>query len=297
MTEAGARMAMINLGAEWSPDGVVADATLLNLDGDVITGESVRNLAIASMRDLTGRLPAGHNVPVLNDQKVIAAARHKDQFYRDFADFTTPAISFASRAGAAEALVDLPAGDVVVKPSVGNEGNGIFIGSKADAFGFYIEQPEGTMYVAQSRLDTSRLPSSLKGLTDEDSALLAAEGSKEIRLFASNFEFVPVMRVAAGTDHQGKDVYVFVDPDSVPSEVYEVGRSAMSRLMQVSGVDEIHATVDMTYNPEGDGLEFPLMEINVKQPSLPTREENEWASTTVRRNETDQLQRMAGIAG
>lgn len=295
LSELGATVVMTNEGVDVQSDGTFAVAQQITSLEDGFMGSTIEDVTLDSLRDMTGRLPAGHGIPVLNDQRVLDVARNKEVFYQKFADVTTPTFVIEDSLDLVDALASLPAdAQVVLKPAFGNEGKGIFMGEKASAEVHY-NQNQATIFLAQHRLNLrSRIPH-LKGRSAVDIERLQSDRPKEIRLFANNELFVPVVRVAKEhEDKLGHDDYVFIDPDSLDDAVVDLGSMAMQRLAALTDVDEIHAAVDIYFDPTDTSMPYKLQEINVKQPAYPGRFENKSVAAEVRRNVATQLVRMAG---
>jgi hypothetical protein len=132
------------------------------------------------------------------------------------------------------------------------------------------------------------------GQTERDKALLAnPDAPKELRFFMSNFQAMPVARVAKVGEHHGRDEYAYVDPDSVPEVFWDLATDAMQRMHDKTGVNEVHGAVDMYIDRSAD--EQPLlMEFNVKEPDYPSRKEHPELALRTRKMLINQLLRMAG---
>jgi glutathione synthase/RimK-type ligase-like ATP-grasp enzyme len=275
-------------------EDVFQRAILVERAADGLAVQEATEVKVDSLRDLTGRLPAGHTIPVLNDQKVLAVARHKDEFYKEFADLTSPTYVVADGVELIDAFDGLPPGKLVIKPAVGNEGAGFFMGDRTKIKDYY-EQNSGLLYVVQPFVDAKAVIPGLRGLSVDDKVRVKSDRVKEIRLFASNDRLEPIVRVAKpGEVMLGNDVYTFIDPDSLADEVMALGETAMQRLMAITGINEIHAAIDIFFDQRADEQPYKLREINVKQPVLPKATENPTVAHRVKQNLADQLLRMAG---
>jgi glutathione synthase/RimK-type ligase-like ATP-grasp enzyme len=287
----GAQVVLLNQGVEL--DGGNAESAIL-LGESVEDSHLVSETNVNSIRDYTGKLAVTHNIPTLNSQSIIRLAQSKDRFSSLFPDLTarTLLITKDNMSDIVEFSFDLPGSEIILKPNVGLSGEDVTVSSKTLALENtkrLLDNHDGVLI--QELLETSHMHAGIIGMTEEDSAKIHGPiSTQELRFFNSNNVLIPVLKVGASRIMDGDSTYIYVDPESVPEQAYEIGHTVINGLLAQTGDHEVHGALDLVYQREEDS--WKVMEMNVKEPGLPKRSENQVIADQVKKALAEQLVRM-----
>jgi hypothetical protein len=283
---------LVNEGVEWGEDGSLARGVLLGTTLEECIKAS--EISVLSGRDYTSRYKGP--IPVLCAQSVVKLARDKAEFSSKLPEYTAHSfrVDPSNTADAESFLHDLPGDRAALKPITGSSGEGVIVGPKAEVAEEAknrLKAEPNTVLLLQEALDSTSRQSGLRGLTETDNMKLARTvQANELRFFLSNDKMVPVLRVneqAPILDSRG--YYIYVDPETVSQEAFDLGKATVQRICEVAEVDEIHGALDLVHRANG---ELAVLEFNVKEPGLPKRNESV-AADWIKANLAEQLIRMA----
>lgn len=173
-------------------------------------------------------------------------------------------------------------GTLVVKPSAGTFGNGVAIIERGDVADWAkaVDPEKGFNHVMQPFFDfTVPFPAEMKPYTADERERFDAHNApgrvKELRMYAftspSGASYFPIVRASdTGNDRIQNSNWFFVDPDTVPSAVYENSAKVVDRLSRMTGATAMYIACDWGYgsaHPSHDP-DWQLVEANLRTPYL-----------------------------
>ncbi|GEM_PF-4376741 len=293
----GATAVLLNKGVAFDETGQAAKALVLGSSVAEAHSE-VNTQQVHAIRDYTGKLALAHAIPTLNEPGIRALLQDKQRFYTTFSEVTAQtAIVSDHRSIHAidDFLGNVPGEHVVVKPAAGHEGSGVAYVAKTNVQNDLTERlatsPDMPILV-QEALDTRSMPGNIKCLTDRDQAILGSGiVAQELRLFSSNTVMTPVLRVDTQQVQGHDSEYVYIDPDTVPEEAYHLGTTVIQKALETSGSRNIFCALDLVYQQATES--WRVMEVNVKEPGMPNRDEGAGIGDMIHRQLAAQLVTMA----
>jgi hypothetical protein len=265
-------------------------AYVLHVRDDVVVAETLTQpVPVHSLRDLTGRM--GKSRTHLLNEPEMRERGSKSRLPESCGDLMPATIVTGENFDASQ--LDLIPGDmVVIKPVSSLKSRKVAFVPKRYVKQVLPKYPTGA--VIQEVLDTSQLPDTLQGLTDDDNRrLAAAKGALEIRLFAVHGQLVPLAKLARGRGRtMAKSDYAPLDPESVPESLYKAGQLVVARLQAASGINWLCAGIDFPWTPKRE-VEWPLLEVNLGIPAIPKEDKHPEASRRIRRELVSHLVSLA----
>lgn len=264
--EAGASVGGV-IRPEYSPSGDVSIGHI----GDV----SANRYGV--IRSITKPL----NIPTvaqLNPYNLRMMARDKSAVASDILTpnqaYSRSFVRVDSGLEAPDYLAHLPNGLVVAKPIHGLRSRGVSVGSKQEVAEAVreIEVP----YILEEKLDFRHPFPSIKGINEHEQARLEVANeqgvNKELRMYYfGDTDWDAVARVAQqGETDFRDDKWLYIDLDSIPTEVQEKSTAIAKTVAQKVGTGEFNIAIDWVYaSTEGDPEpRWQVMELNAAEPQL-----------------------------
>lgn len=264
---------------------------------------------IQAIRNVTG--PLRHGVPELNHPDLRAITADKINTNGLLATLgLAKEYAVVGPEDDPEAIIDsLHSREVVAKPRRGKQGMGVVMGTKQEvAAALKGAGPEITDMVIEERL-AMKMPMPVRGINEVEQIKIEVANTnqmaKELRAyyFGKDGTGTPqihyVLRVAKeGMHHLHGDSWVFVDQDSVPSELFDLTAKVADGFRKQSDNDEIHLGIDWVRAQAEDGSPYWIpMEVNGGEPQLVYETENRDVAREHARLLASQLLRVAQKGG
>lgn len=118
-----------------------------------------------------------------------------------------------------------------------------------------------------------------------------SNATKELRMYGflagESVDLFPVARAIV----KGEDNWFFLDPESLPENIYETTRQVLERSARLTGSKAIYAALDMGYGKLGnDDPDYHVIELNGRMPYLVGYDKHPEVAKTLRNKFADQLQ-------
>lgn len=166
-----------------------------------------------------------------------------------------------------------PADEYIVKPNSGSSGKGVRTVTAADVASIVLAD-SGSELIIQPKYDfTMPMHPGVKPYdvmsTEAFESLSKSEATKEIRMYGflspQGVDKFPAGRVLK----DGLDHWFFIDPESVPQEVYDDTEAVMRSAAEVTGSIAVSGTVDFGYGSlNGETAGHKIIEFNGKMPYM-----------------------------
>lgn len=194
--------------------------------------------------------PADAQTPMVNDPHVDALCRNKERTIEQFPQFFPKSALVTSETDLSGALGKLGGDLLVVKPTDGWGGHGVWVGKRGDAFAKVEKYPA----LIQEFIDTSKgIPGIVKGT--HDLRILIVGGQVALCYVRTPPDGTVVANVAQG------GTIILVPEDKIPAEALQI---AMSIDAEIGKAGKRVYSVDFGLH---DGREWKLFELN-PQPGL-----------------------------
>lgn len=255
-----------------------------------------------SIRDLGKKIrpKAPYDIPLLNGPSVIGYDAKLKSYQDLLFDMKGPTVSVSTASGSE--LDHLQGDSIVIKPDQGSGGRGVEIVKRHEIQAILGQSPD-VSYVAQEYIDMSApFPSEIKGIdaTEQDTLKALSDRKKELRMFTfynkNETIVVPIARMMKEGD-ETSDTWLYVDPDSVPTELQQKAKQIFTRLEDKTGASEIYGAVDYMWGSTASEPErqWVVGEVNLWRPALSRR--NKDIAQMHDKAMADQLVRMAQVKG
>jgi hypothetical protein len=205
----------------------------------------------------------------------------------------------ASVATIDEHIAVLPGKLVVAKPNHGSRSNGIIVGTKVEVAKAIAETH--VPYLVEEKLDFSAPIRDVKAVNEHEQHRLDEANlqgvNKELRLYYfGQGEWDGVVRVA----HQGAvdfraDEWLYIDTDTIPSELIAKGNRIVADLAKNINTADIHIALDWVFASSASHPEphWQIMEMNTGEPQLVQPSEHYATGTRQHRKLATQIARIA----
>jgi hypothetical protein len=239
--------------------------------------------------------------PVINDNNTRDLTNEKHRVYDAVFSPLDIGISTAlltSRDEAERFSTEFPASGYIIKPNRGIRGNEVIklSGSRLSHLG---ETTFDGSKIIQPAYDfTGALPSYLQpydlASTELFNDVAASDASKELRIYGFHDPNQTKLFAVGRAIKDGEDYWFFVDPDTLPAEVYEKSRAAFKTTAKVTGTIAMFGALDYGYGRVCD--EDPgwhVIELNSKQPYMIGYDKHEGIAHKLRALFADQIYNTA----
>ncbi len=187
-----------------------------------------------------------------------------------------PTLMVASEQDVNDFADQIEAESFVAKPNTGRFEAGVYRVKREDAVQLFRDNAEWYgKYILQPAYDlTEPLPEEIEPLDDDISRQLFAELNqpgltKEMRMYGFHADGQTCIYPVARTVGEGGR-WFFVEPDTVPSSLYEKTDLAMKRVADVAGATALYGALDFGYGSTGtdEAPHWPVIEMNLRSPYL-----------------------------
>lgn len=263
-------------------------------------GEGAVGLSeIGVILDRAGPIRKETGIPTLNTRELRRVGADKLLSHQVASyDFQHRTNEMPVNGGVSDVLHDMPGIEVVLKPRrVLNPSEGVTILEKQEVEQWWAhvsDEDKENGWVIQEKLDMKALPGFIKGRDEQENSKIEEARTRgvimELRLYCHfsdghQTEFFPVVRIAndASPIMADEKVWAYPDPDSIPAELVERSSTALSRLANNAAVKDVFSAVDWVYADGSKGVQWYLMETNVRSPDLPVMNEHRRAAIDMRK--------------
>jgi hypothetical protein len=192
-----------------------------------------------------------------------------------------------------------PSKEYIVKPNSGTFSKGVHRLSADEVLPFFINNPEAMgVTLLQPAIDFSvPLPETIRpydaASAEDFKTWSKADVTKEFRMYGfhanGETEAFPVARAMK----DGVDNWFFVDPDSVPEQLYTDTKKLLSRAAQLTGSKAIYAARDIGFGSlNGEAPDYYDIELNGRMPYLIGAEKHTGVANTLRDLHADQIAKV-----
>lgn len=218
------------------------------------------------------------NVPRLNENAYRSLTSKKHRVQSEILSplgIGMPTLLVESLDDADRFIAEHPSASYIVKPNSGTFSKGVIKLDYTNVVDHFKDESLLGKMIIQPAFDfTEPFPSALKPydkLSEEDfNQLATSRVTKELRMYGfkspQNTRIFPVGRAL----HNGSDTWFFVDPESVPTSVYETTRSTLEESARQTGSRAVYAALDIAYgtNSTAEAPDFHVVELNGRMPYL-----------------------------
>lgn len=256
------------------------------------------------MRSIVARKEVDHILPVLNPTALRKLTIDKS---RTAAELLAPLDLYGRKmvhvnpADDLDAVFDhLPGKEFVAKPNKGMRSQNVSVGTASD-IRRALSSIE-TDFIVEQRLDfTPPFPSSIRGIDDVQQARLERANrlgvNKELRLYSfGEGQWHVVGRIAQPGELDFRDdKWLYVDQDTVPTELFTAGEAVLDRVESIVGTRDVNVGIDFTYTATDTDTEprWRVMEVNAGEPQLVQLAEHETIGVTQHGMLAKQIARIA----
>jgi len=268
--------------------------------------------SIALIRNYTKTARLNYDGTVLNPPDLREAVRDKHkmatEFYGPSGAYGRENVIAHSVAGVSEAVTSLPGEMFVAKPNQGTLSRRIIVGDKSGVISkvrqALIKDPDNP-YLVEEKIDFSSAMPGVRGENSTEQSRLDRANrdgvNKELRLYYySDGEWDGVLRVAEPGETDFKaDKWLYIDLDSIPSELLEKSQEIAKQLCRSYGDVEAHMALDWTYGSVASQPEphWMIMEVNAGNPWNVKPGQNRQVSERQHRKDAKQIARIAKSVG
>lgn len=239
------------------------------------------------------------NVPTVNPNAIRSLAFRKERMQREVLEplgLGIPTQLIRDPIDAAIFIHEQPAEHYVVKPNNGTSGKNVAVLAADDVLRHLTDTQHPDDMIIQPKYDFSRpFSDAIKPFdvmsTEAFDAWSKSAEIKELRMYAmyapSVTRLFPVGRALKdGTDH-----WFFVDPATVPDQVFDDARSTVERAARNTGARAVYAAIDFGYgslHPNEDPG-YHVIEFNGRMPYLIGYDKHPVVADKLREAQADQI--------
>jgi len=239
------------------------------------------------------------NLPIVNENELRSLAHRKHRMHEEVFEplgLGMDTVLIESLVDAAIFVETHPAEAYIAKPTSGTFSKGVDRLRPQDVVSYFGDDERLGSVILQPAFDfTKPLPEYIKAYDGEsrDDFQKWANSSfvKELRMYGfygdGRVDAFPVGRAMT----EGEDHWFFVDPETIPSEVYDNTEKVFLRSAKLTGSRAIYGALDMAYGSykSGEDPDYHIVEFNGRMPYMIGYDKHFGVADTLREKFADNL--------